>query len=123
MKRISIPKPRSVWEWLAFFSPAITMIICGTLIPKWINTTHHETGSRAIALAMGTGITWGIYGIVIAGMISVVLGFQLVRKEEVSFYKRCAYTCAYAFVIAFINLFVAFPGCIAVNITGNALSR
>ena len=123
MKRGSIPKPDSIWEWLLFLSPAVTMIIFGTAIPAFINATHPETGQRAISSAMNMSATWGTYGMAVAGVLCLVLGFRLVRREEMSLYKRLAFTLAHAVVVGYINLFVAFAGCIAVGVTGNALSR
>ena len=123
MKHIRIPTPRSVWGWLAFFSPAVVMIVCGMLIPAFINAARRQTDSWEISKSISTEMAWGTYGILMAGAISLALGYWLVPKEEMSFYKRCMLTCAHAVVVGYINVFVAFGGCMLSGIGINALSR
>ena len=111
------PKPRSVWQWLALLSPAVVMVLYGTILPGWLERDS-DGGYDKI-----TRISVGLDGIMVAALMSLILGFWWAWKAHDSLRERSVFGLVYAIVIAFVNLAVAYAGCNAALIVGSAISR
>ena len=111
---MTFPRPRKVWQWLLLISPAAVMILCGIVIPSWI------VGARERSL--GTTLMINTYGIWVSVALSLGLGYWWSRGEK-SFLRRAIRAFGLGILIEFVNVLVAFPGCIVLGAIGAALAR
>ena len=110
-------KANNVWQWLVLSSPAFVMVLCGTILPGWLESDS-DGGYDKI-----TRISVGLDGIMVAALMSLILGFWWAWKAQDSLQERCVFGLVYAIAIAFVNLAVAYAGCSAPLIISSALSR
>ena len=104
------PNPRNVWQWLAFLSPAVAMVICGTALPVGINAAHHRADGERIRIP----IEGPLYGLLASSVLSLALGFWLARGET-SRLRRVERAMGYGVIIEIGSLLVSFPGCFLIG--------
>ena len=108
-------KPANIWQWLLLFTPAMVSIaapLLGTFIEPWIHP-NQTADVRAYA-----PLGWGFFGLLIALVLSPVLGRWVARNNPTPGKKMLAGgLCTLALII--VNSCVAFAGCAAAS----ALSR
>ena len=102
-----IPKPRGTWQWLAFLSPSVVMVLCSTALPEWLDAKHHHTHIDTI----GTAIACGTYGLIASSVLSFGLGCWFARSE-MSLLRRFECAMGHGFIIEFVSLLISFPGCV-----------
>ena len=93
------------------------MIFCGMILPILLNAI---SGGRDDKF---TQLSFGLDGIMVAALMSLVFGFWWAWKTRDSLQERCVFGLVYATGIALVNLAVAYAGCSAPFIIGRALSR
>ena len=118
MKSFDWKQPRSAWAWLALLSPAIVMVLCGALIPAWLNAAHPRTGEPQVAMM----VNWAFDGLCMGAALSLGLGYWMARGEE-SFSRRVGLALGYGVSIGMVNIVIAFGGCTAVALTDSYMSR